>query len=104
MTKTPFINALLAIGYIILVSLILYSGTVLKFGNNSVLAPIALISLFTFSAATMGYLFLYQPFVLYFEGKKKQALDLFLKTLLFFGGMTFVLFIFLFLTSLGKSI
>ncbi|MCX6732704.1 MAG: hypothetical protein NTV98_04145 [Candidatus Roizmanbacteria bacterium] len=102
MTKKPLINALLAAVYIVVVSFILYSGTVLKFGSNSVLAPVALISLFTFSAATMGYLFLYQPFVLYFDGKKKQALDLFLQTLFIFGGITGVFFIYLFLISMGK--
>jgi len=96
MSKVPWINASLAILYITLVALVLYYGTILKIGNNIVLAPVALISLFTFSAATMGYLFLYQPFVLYFDGKKKLALDLFLKTLLIFGGITFVIFILLF--------
>jgi hypothetical protein len=102
MTKSPFLNALLASLFIVVVSLILYSGTVLKFGNNSIMAPIALISLFTFSAAMMGYLFLYQPFVLYFDGKKKLALDLFLQTLLVFGGITTVIFISLFAISIGK--
>jgi hypothetical protein len=76
--------------------LVLYFGTIFKVGNNSVIAPIAMISLFTFSAATMGYLFLYQPFILYFDGKKKLALDLFLRTLLFFGCITFIIFAVLF--------
>ena len=98
MTKIPLVNAILAILYIVLVSLVLYYGTVLKVGNNSLIAPIALISLFTFSAATMGYLFLYQPFVLYFDGKKQLALDLFLRTLLIFGGITAIIFAGLFLS------
>lgn len=100
MTKNPLINALLAIVYIVFVSLILYYGTVFKVGNNSFIAPVALISLFTFSAAAMGYLFLYQPFVLYFDGKKKLALDLFLRTLLIFGSITITIFIVLFFSVL----
>ncbi|MCX6730939.1 MAG: hypothetical protein NTZ55_03755 [Candidatus Roizmanbacteria bacterium] len=103
MTKKPYINAILAVLYILVVSFILYFGTILKFGNNSVLAPAALISLFTFSAVTMGYLFFYQPFVLYFDGKKKQSLHLFLHTLFIFGCITIAFFIFLFLTSIGKK-
>ena len=99
MTKNPVANALLAMLYIVIVSFVLYSGTVLKFGSNSALAPIALISLFTFSAATMGYLFLYQPFVLYFDGKKKLALNLFFQTLMTFGGITGVILLYLFFTS-----
>ena len=102
MSKIPFINAFFAISYIVIVSLILYSGTVFKVGNNSVIAPIALISLFTFSAAIMGYLFLYQPFIFYFDGKKKQALDLFFQTLLIFGGITIAVFIFLFSSAFSK--
>lgn len=70
MTKNPLINALLAILYVIFVSSVLYYGTIVKIGSNSIVAPIAMISLFTFSAATMGYLFLYQPFILYFDNKK----------------------------------
>jgi hypothetical protein len=97
MTKISWLNALLAILYISVVASVLYSGTIFKIGMNSVMAPIALISLFTFSAAMMSYLFLYQPFVLYFEGKKKIALDLFLKTLLIFGGITLIIFVLLFL-------
>lgn len=96
MTKNPFINALSATLYITFVSLILFYGTIFKVGANSLIAPIALISLFSFSAATMGYLFLYQPFILYFDGKKKLALDLFLKTLLIFGLITITIFILLF--------
>jgi hypothetical protein len=103
MTKSPIINAFLALLYIIAVSLILYTGTIFKVGNNSIFAPIALLSLFTFSTAIMGYLFMYQPFVFYFDGKKKQALDLFLQTLMIFGGITFTIFIFLFLISFTKS-
>ena len=102
MTRNPLVNALLAIMYIVLVSLILYYGTLFKVGNHSFTAPIALISLFTLSAATMGYLFLYKPFVMYFDGKKKPALDLFLQTLLIFGGITALLFMLLFFGSPHK--
>ena len=97
MTKNPLINALLAILCVTVNALILYYGTLFKVGNNSFMAPIALISLFSLSAATMGYLFLYQPFVLYFDGKKKMALDLFGKTLLSFGAITALIFVVLFL-------
>ncbi len=96
MTKNPLINALLAVLYITLVSSLMFFGTKHNFGQDTVLAPIAMISLFTFSAATMGYLFLYQPFILYFDNKRKLALDLFLKTLLIFGTITGLIFALLF--------
>ncbi len=88
MTKNPIYNALAAGAYIFIV------GGVMSWGSQSAprpdpwIAPIAVMALFTLSAAVMGYLFCYQPFVLYMEGKKKQALDLFLKTTGVFGVLT----------------
>ena len=52
------------------------------------LAPVVFLSLFTLSAAVMGYLFCYQPLQLYIDGKKKQAVNLFLHTTLIFGCFT----------------
>jgi hypothetical protein len=99
MKQKPLINSLLATLYIALISLIFYLGDSLKIGNQPILAPIALISLFTLSAAVMGYLFVYQPLVLYLDGKKKLALSFFLKTVLIFALTTLVLFLTLFLVK-----
>lgn len=90
MTKNPFLNAIAALIYIIIVALIMFYGTQFAGPDKSVIAPIAVLSLFTFSAAMMGYFFLFQPAQLFLEEKKKQAIDLFLKTLLTFGGVTII--------------
>lgn len=88
MTKNPVINALAAFGYIALVV------TVLGFAENhfdnkpSLLAPMAFMSLFTLSAAVMGYIFGLQPFQMYFEGKKKEAVKLVVQTIIGFGVIT----------------
>lgn len=55
---------------------------------QSVLAPIAVVSLFTLSAAVMGYVFLYKSAQLYFDGKKPQAVRLFLQTVAIFAVIT----------------
>ena len=60
---------------------------------NQYIAPLMIISLFTLSAAVMGYVFLFQPFKMYTEGKKKEAVKLFLQTLGIFGGITGILFV-----------
>ncbi len=53
-----------------------------------------------FSAASMGYLFLYQPLQLYLEGEKKKSVDLFLKTLgVFAVSAATLVFIGLYLTA-----
>ena len=66
----------------------------MTFGNrmsgrpNSFIVPVAVISLFTLSAAVMAYLFCYQPIQLYFDGHKKSAITLFLHTVGIFGLFT----------------
>jgi hypothetical protein len=58
--------------------------------EDTLFAPIALISLFTLSAAVMGYLFLSEPVQLYLDDKKKEAVNLFVRTVAVFGGLTIV--------------
>lgn len=94
MTKNPLINAFGSLAYIVLVvSLINFVSHIQKNKPDTFLAPVAFLSLFTLSAAVMGYIFLYQPLQLYFDDKKKQAVNLFLQTLAAFAGITFIVFV-----------
>ena len=88
MTKNPIINAFAASLYIITVASFMFFGMKNAGPDNSVLIPFAMISLFTLSAAAMGYIFLSNPLQLYLDGKKKEAVNLFVKTLLIFGVTT----------------
>lgn len=88
MTKSPLFNALAATTYIVAIALVMNWGTKRIAPVNNVFAPIAMISLFTLSAAIMGYLFLYQPGMLYMDGKKKMAVNFFLQTVGVFGAIT----------------
>jgi hypothetical protein len=92
MTKNPILNALSATLYISLVATgIFYAGTFEPVLDRfTILAPIAFLSLFVFSAAAMGYIFLYQPFQMFLEGQKKEAANLFLQTLAAFAVTTLV--------------
>lgn len=86
MIKNPFINALLASGYIsILVTIIFNSPHFITDNELGVMAPILFLSLFVISAALMGYLFVYQPIVLLIEGKHAEATKLFLTTVASFA-------------------
>ena len=96
MTKNPFINAISATLYIALVALVMFFGSKHSDPVNPIIGPIAIISLFTLSAAVMGYIFCYQPAQLYFNKKKKAAVDLFLKTLIIFAAITILMLILLF--------
>ena len=92
MTKNPLVNALSASLYIIIVASVMFYGISHTGPVESVIAPVAIISLFTLSAAVMGFLFLYQPSQLYLDGKKKEAVNLFLKTVAIFAGITVLIF------------
>lgn len=101
MTQNPLINALSASLYIIgLVSLIELVGPDSQFDNVGFpILPMVMLSIFVLSAAVMGYLFCYQPLKLFLEGKKEEAVGLFLKTVGVFACVTLALFGTLFLLS-----
>lgn len=97
MTRNPFLNAIVAFLYIIfIVSILQYGSKTFPHSNADLIAPIVLLSLFTLSAAVMVYVFGYNPLILFFDKKRKEALDLFLKTTLIFGAITFGLLLILF--------
>lgn len=100
MKQTPFFNALAALGYIIVVASIMYYGPQLVQVEESLLLPIAVLSLFVLSATVMGFLFLFQPGQLYFDGQKKEAINFFLKTVTAFAGLTFLVFFIVLISSI----
>lgn len=97
MTKNPFLNALAAIVYIVLiVSIMNLLGSLAPEGEDGIMAPILGLSLFTLSAAVMGYIFIGMPLRLYLEGEKQAAVGLFLKTVGVFAGITLIILFTLF--------
>lgn len=103
MTKNPIINAAAALLYITGIASFFYlANQILRLKpDNSFLGPIAFMSLFTLSAAVMGYIFLYYPAQLYFENKKKESVNLFLKTVASFAVITLIVLAALFSGFLG---
>lgn len=86
--KKPIIHAAAAMGYIILLFLLLFFGISEPDTPDTVMMPIIMISLFVFSAAIMGYLFLAEPLMLYLDGKKTEAVQFFMYTVGSFGLFT----------------
>jgi len=97
MTKNPIINALSASAYIILgVTIMTFVTQPLRNKPYTFFAPIVFLSLLTLSVAVMAFLFFYQPLMLFIEGKKKEAVSLFVKTVGIFAAITMVALILLF--------
>lgn len=90
-------NAVAAVAYIGLVASIMQYGMKHTGPANSIIVPIAVLSLFTLSAAVMGYLLVSQPLRLYLDGEKQGAVTLFLQTVAVFAGITALAFLALFL-------
>lgn len=93
--KQAAVGALGTSLYIALIaSVLFYAPRVFHTENtpDTVLAPIAVLCLFVFSAALTGFLMLGRPVAWYIDGKKKEALSLLGWTLgIFFGIMVAVL-------------
>lgn len=89
MTRNPIINAICASAYIFTVVLIMTTVTKpLENKPDTFFAPIVALSVLTLSVAVMAYLFFYQPVMLLTDGKKKEAVDLLVKTIGSFGVIT----------------
>jgi hypothetical protein len=97
MTRNPLINALSASAYIILgVTIMTFVTKPLRNKPDTFFAPIVVLSLLTLSVAVMAILFFYQPLMLFIEGKKKDSVNLFIKTVGIFAVITAVVLILLF--------
>jgi hypothetical protein len=94
MTKNPFFNAVLALGYIVgIISILFYGGKLLGGKQESILYPIGGLSLFVLSASIMGYIFFYHPVLMLISGDREKAVQLFLKTIGVFACLTALVFI-----------
>lgn len=81
MTTNPFYNALFAIAYIIVLVTVMFVGpSFLSAPDQSIFYPILALALLVLSVALMAYLFFYQPLILIIDGKRDEAVRLFLQT------------------------
>jgi len=101
MTKNPLINALSASAYIFLVVTVMtFVTNPLKNKPDTFFTPIIVLFVLTLSVVVMAFLFFYQPVLLFIEGKKKEAVNLFIKTVGIFATITIFVLILLFSFSI----
>ena len=87
MSTKPFLNALIAAGYIGLIVTILSNAEQFNARELGMIAPLTFLSLLVLSAALMGYLFFYQPVRLLIERKQEEASRFLLSTIASFVGI-----------------
>ena len=85
MSKNPFLHALSAAIYIVVIVLVISLFADNPAMEGTILVPMVMLSLFVLSAAIMGFLFVYEPLQMYFDNRKQEALSFFLKTLGYFA-------------------
>lgn len=96
MSKNPFINAISALVYIFLVVTVMTLVTQpLRDKPDTFLAPVTFLTVLTLSVTVMAFLFFYQPVLFFIEGKKKEAVNLFAKTVGIFSIFTVLVLILL---------
>lgn len=97
MLQKPLFHAGAAILYIVGVALIVQTLPALSAFEDTLLAPILMLSLLVLSVAVMAYLFGVVPLTLYLDGKKKEGITFFLHTLVYFAGFIVLYLLGLFL-------
>lgn len=96
MTKNPFINAFSALAYIIgIVSVMNFVTQSVRNKPDTFFAPVTVLAVLTLSVTVMAFVFFYQPVLIFIEGKKKEAVNLFAKTVGVFAGLTAIVLILL---------
>jgi len=98
-SKIGFFSALGIVVYAALVSLVMNNANELFGHANQYLSQIAFLALLSLSAAVVGGLVLGKPFQMYLDGKKKEAVSLFLQTIGWLAAFTAILIGFLVLNK-----
>lgn len=91
MQTNPYINAALATAYISGIALFLGSVVDTAPFENTVLAPIVMLSLLVLSVSIMAILFFYKPVTLLLDGHRQEALIFLAKTIISFAVLTALL-------------
>lgn len=102
MKTNPYFHAVGAALYIALVVSVIKLFAGVHGPDETILGPLVMISLFTLSAAVMGYIFLATPLRLYLEGQKQEAFKFFGQTVGAFAILVVVLIVSL-LVAYGGS-
>ncbi len=85
MIKNPYLNAVFAGAYIVLIVSVMFYVVPKGPDPATIFMPVTMLTLFTLSAAVMGYLFLGTPIQLYLDGQKKETVSFFLHTVASFA-------------------
>lgn len=93
--KRAALNSLGVLLYVAIVATVMNSGEKWFAKTDTVFTAIAVLMLFTLSAAVVGSLVIGKPIFLYIDGKKKEAISLLTLTVAFLAVITFAVLLYL---------
>lgn len=96
MKLNPYVNAALAALYIVGIVFVIQAFTSFQALQKTLYIPIGMLGLLVLSAAVMSFLFGFEPFRLYFDNKKEEALAFFGKTVGTFAAIIAAYFAYIF--------
>lgn len=97
--KAGFLQALGVVAYSSVVAGIIFNGNKI-FGNmNNYFGPLAFLTMFSTSVLICGLLVFYKPYLLFFSGKKKEAIETVVSTAASLFGFLVLFFIIMFVTK-----
>ena len=89
--KNPYLNAVLAAVYIVLIVLVIHGFAIVgEDKEDTIIIPMTMLSLLVLSVSVMGGLFALQPLRMYLDGQKQEAVKFFTRTVATFACMAVI--------------
>jgi hypothetical protein len=95
--KTGFLQALGIVTYCSAVASIMFNGNKIFGKADTFITPIAVLTMLSTSVLVCGLLVFYNPYLLFFKGKKKEAIETVFSTAVSLFGFLIIFFTIMFL-------
>lgn len=96
LNKTGFVQALWIVVYCSLIASIMFNGNQIFGKEDTFITPIAVLTMLSTSVLVCGLLVFYKPYLLFFKGKKKEAIDTVVSTAVSLFGFLILIFVVMF--------
>ena len=97
--KTGFLQAFGIVVYCSAIAAIMFNGNRIFGKADTFITPIAVLTMLSTSVLICGLLVFYKPYLLFFKGKKKEAMDTVVSTAVSLFGFLILFFVIMFATK-----
>ena len=96
--KAGLVQALWIVIYCSLISVVMFNGNKIFGKVDTFITPIAMLTMLSTSVLVCGLLVFYKPYLLFFKGKKKEAIDTVVSTAVSLFGFLIIFLSIMFIT------